>query len=414
MNQKNNPVKVPLVKSAGLTTVPIGPFHPALIEPTFLTLKCDGELVKAATMKTGFAHRSIQFLMEKRTYHRNVYLSERVCGICSNNHAMTYSMCIESMLGITNEIPERAQIIRTIMNELERIHSHLLWVGVAGDLIGFETLFMHAWRDREIVMDMLEYISGNRVNYGMQDLGGVRRDIPNSTIPKIRNLLGELKKVVDNLAIQINSDRIVELRLKDVGTMSAVKARKLGVVGPTARGSGLKIDCRRDNPILIYDELDWNVITESKGDSLARALVRVRELYESVTIIDQCLDRLEKCSSSELKLHTLPNVEAGKEAISSNEAARGELLYHVISNNTATPERVKIRTPSIVNNAALPHMLVENTIADAPLIVGSIDPCYSCTDRITKIKDVNSGRSYNTTLGKIIREKLRNKEEKYL
>ena len=174
----------------------MGPFHPALIEPAFLTLKCDGEHVKEATMKTGFAHRSIQFLMEKRTYHRNVYLSERVCGICSNNHAMTYSMCVELLLGIADEIPERAQIIRTIMNELERIHSHLLWYGVLAHNAGFDTMFQYTWRDREIIMDILEIISGNRVNYSMHTIGGVRRDISPEQVVKIIPKLKKFRKRV--------------------------------------------------------------------------------------------------------------------------------------------------------------------------------------------------------------------------
>ncbi len=402
--QDQKSIKIPYSLFKRNLTIPIGPFHPALIEPTFLTLEVDGEKILDANIKVGFSHRSIQLIMEKRNFNRNIFLAERVCGICSNHHAISYTGCIERLLGIESEIPDRARYIRTIMAELERLHSHLLWIGVAADLIGFETLFMHAWRDREIVMDLLELISGNRVNYGMQKIGGVRRNIPNDLIPKIKSITKTLQKVVDNLASQALSDRILEGRVKDIGLISSSTANKLGVVGPVARGSGVEIDSRRDSPTLAYNELDWNVCIQNEGDTLARLIVRVRELLESISIINQCLDLLEDDSNKEIYLETIPSMESGCEAIFKSEAPRGELLYHIISNETVFPERVRIRTPSLINNFALPSMLQGYSIADAPIIFGSIDPCFSCTDRLITIKDVRKKRIKKLSFRELVKK----------
>ncbi|MFX0087497.1 MAG: nickel-dependent hydrogenase large subunit [Candidatus Hodarchaeota archaeon] len=402
--QDQKSIKIPYPVYKRNLTIPIGPFHPALIEPTFLTLEVDGEKILDATIKVGFCHRSIQFIMEKRNYNRNIFLAERVCGICSNHHTITYTGCIERILGVESEIPDRARYIRTIMAELERLHSHLLWIGVAADLIGFETLFMHSWRDREIVMDLLELISGNRVNYGMQKIGGVRRNIPNELIPKIRSTTKTVRKVVENLASQALSDRILEGRVKDIGVITASEAHKLGVVGPVARASGLEIDSRRDSPTLAYDELHWDVCIQNEGDTLARLVVRVHELLESISIIDQCLDLLGDDSSNEICIENIPSIESGCEAIFKSEAPRGELLYHIITNQTVYPERVRIRTPSLINNSALPSLLQGYSIADAPIIFGSIDPCFSCTDRLIVIKDIRKNKIKKLTFSELNRK----------
>lgn len=409
-NKNHNPIEIPISQFKRLLTIPIGPFHPALIEPAFLTLHCDGETIIDADIKVGFSHRSIQYIMEKRNYNRNIFIAERVCGICSNHHATSYTGCVERLLGVEPEIPDRARYIRTIVLELERLHSHLLWLGVAADLIGFETLFMHSWRDREIVMDLLELISGNRVNYGMQRIGGVRRDIPNDLIPKIRKVIRTAKKAVDSVASQALSDRIVESRLKNIGVTTSKDARRLGVVGPVARASGLNIDSRKDSPILVYDELDWKICIQKEGDVSARLIVRVYELYESLSIIEQCLDKLQDSSSKELVLENLPAIESGLEALFKSEAPRGELAYHIITNDTACPERVRIRTPSLINNYAVPSMLKGYSIADAPIIFGSIDPCFSCTDRVIFVRDINQNKMNQLSL----RELAHKENQKFL
>jgi NADH-quinone oxidoreductase subunit D len=405
IKKNHNPVEIPNSEFKRLLTIPIGPFHPALIEPAFLTLHCDGETIRDVGIKVGFSHRSIQYIMEKRNYNRNIFIAERVCGICSNHHATSYTGCVERLLGVESEIPDRARYIRTIILELERLHSHLLWLGIAADLIGFETLFMQSWRDREFVMDLLELISGNRVNYGMQKIGGVRRDIPNELIPKIRRVTRVVKKAVDNISSQALSDRIVESRLKNIGVITYKDAQKLGVVGPVARASGLNIDSRKDSPILEYDELDWQICIQKEGDVSARLIVRVQELYESLSIIDQSLDKLHDSSSKELALENLPPMESGLEALFKSEPPRGELVYHIITNTTACPERVRIRTPSLINNYAVPSMLKGYSIADAPIILGSIDPCFSCTDRVIFVKDINKNKTRQLSLRELARKK---------
>ncbi|MFX0150389.1 MAG: nickel-dependent hydrogenase large subunit [Candidatus Hodarchaeota archaeon] len=407
MNSKkyDNLMEIPDLKFKRLLTIPIGPFHPALIEPAFLTLHCDGETIKDVNIKVGFSHRSVQYIMEKRNYNRNIFIAERVCGICSNHHATSYTGCVERLLEIESEIPDRARYIRTIILELERLHSHLLWIGIAADLIGFETLFMHSWRDREIIMDLLELISGNRVNYGMQKIGGVRRDIPNELIPKIRRVTSGVRKAIENISSQALSDRIVESRFKNIGVITDKDAQKLGVVGPVARASGLNIDSRKDSPILAYDELDWQICIQKEGDVSARLIVRVQELYESLSIIDQSLDKLHDSSSKEIALENIPSMGSGLEALFKSEPPRGELVYHIITNETSCPERVRIRTPSLINNNAVPSMLKGYSLADAPIIFGSVDPCFSCTDRVIFVKDINKNRTKQLSLRELARKK---------
>jgi Ni,Fe-hydrogenase III large subunit len=224
-------------------------------------------------------------------------------------------------------------------------------------------------------------------------------------IPKIRKVIQTAKKAIDNIASQALSDRIVESRIKDIGITTSKDARELGVVGPVARASGLNIDSRKDSSILVYDELDWKICVQKEGDVSARLIVRVYELYESFSIIEQCLDKLHDSSSRELVLENLPPMESGLEALFKSEPPRGELAYHIITNDTACPERVRIRPPSLINNYAVPSMLKGYSIADAPIIFGSIDPCLSCTDRVIFVRDINKNKTKQLSLRELSRKR---------
>ena len=380
------PMKVEKV-SASEFIVPIGPFHPALLEGEFLRLKVDGEKILEADIKLGYNYRGIMKLAEGRSYWRNLYLFERVCGICSHAHTTCYTRTVE-MLGEI-EVPERAKYIRTLVAELERIHSHLLWAGVGMELIGFRTLFMYIWREREHALDILEMISGNRQHYAMNTIGGVRRDIPKELVPKIREKLAKLKISLEKLTRSIVGDSVIKSRTKGVGKLDKNIAKKICVVGPVARATGIKIDVRKDDPYLAYEEAPFEIVTADDGDVFSMVAVRLQELFQSINICEYCLNMLEKTKGPiRIEVEEFPI----KEAVGKVEAPRGELMYYIVSNGSNIPERVRVRTPSYMNDYAILFMLKDQMLADAPIVIASVDPCMACTDRAIYIEDIKSGK----------------------
>ncbi len=277
------------------------------------------------------------------------------------------------------EPPERAKYIRTIVFETERLQSHLLWFGVGMHEIGYDTAYMYMWRERENAVEILEAVCGKRVNLGINTIGGVRRDITPDKEGLIKTKLDLIERAVNKIGKFLIEDRVLKARVKDVGVLTKDEAKKLCVVGPTARGSGIDMDTRRDDPYAAYPYIDFNVPVEENGDVLSRTLVRLSELFQSIRIIRQALRDLPKGPVSVKEL-PFPRIN---DAFGRVEAHRGELLYYIRSNGTNYPERVKIRTPSVVNNNSILPMALGETIADFPIILASIDPCFSCTDRVT-------------------------------
>ncbi len=356
--------------------VPIGPYHPALEEPYKIDLLCEGETVRDAEIRVGFNFRGIERLAEQRNYTQAIALMERVCGICSNVHTLSFCQAVERLAGITP--PERALYIRVIMCELERLHSHILWAGVAGKLMGFKTMFMTCFALRERVMDALEAISGNRVNYAMNRIGGVNRDI---TDPRsILTLVAELEKEITRSVIPIfTSNRTALSRCAGIGILTTEQAKSNGVVGPMARASGLGQDIRRAAPYAAYSRMEFNVLVESGCDVRSRVVVRALEMIESGRILRRALSELP-AGAFFVPIEEL-EVPAGT-GISRVEAPRGELIYCVTADGESEgPRRVKVRTPTFANMPSVGAMMHGARLADAPLIQASIDPCYSCTDR---------------------------------
>lgn len=355
-------------------TIPIGPYHLALEEPYKIEVHCEGETVTGADLKVGFNFRGIEWLAERKNLTQSIALMERVCGICSNVHSMTFCLALERIAGI--EVPARAQHIRVVMAELERIHSHLLWAGVAAELTGFHTLFMTCFNLREGVMDLLEAISGNRVNYSMNRIGGVNRDIlrPDDIRSGIRAIRDELDRTLIPI---FTRDRTVAARCKGVGVLTREDALLHGAIGPVARASGIDADLRRDQPYLVYGELDFQIPVCAEGDVFSRIVVRALELLESCRIIEQTLDRMPPGA-----LHGADHYfVAPGETTMRIEAPRGEVFYFVATDGTDRPRRVKVRTPTFANIPTVVPMVRNAVLADVPLIQASIDPCYSCTDR---------------------------------
>ena len=364
--------------------VPIGPQHPALKEPGHFEFTVDGENVTGATIRLGFVHRGIEKMAEKRNYTQNLYLMERVCGICSHVHGLAFALGTEKLAGVT--VPPRAQAIRTVVSELERIHSHMLWLGVAAHEGGFDTLFMYSWRDRETVMDLLETLSGNRVHYSANVIGGVKFDISDKQRDEILKGVEFLEGRLKYYLQVVVTDNTFLGRTRNIGTMSHEQADILGAVGPTARGSGVLRDVRVNSPYISYPDFPIQMVTEEDGDLLARTKVRIRELFESIRIIRDIVDHMPP---GDLAVKVQRRIPEG-ETISRVEAPRGELVYHIISNGTEFPERVKVRTPSLCNWSSLSSVAVGHKLADMPMLLVGIDPCFSCNDRMITVRRENS------------------------
>jgi NADH-quinone oxidoreductase subunit D len=369
----------------GKFVIPVGPQHPALEEPESFILLLEGERVSAASVTLGYNHRGIEKACESRTYIQDIYLIERICGICSHAHTTCYMQAVEAIAGL--EVPKRALYIRTLIGELERIHSHLLWLGVAAHEIGFETLFMYSWRDREVVMDILELLTGNRVNYGMNTIGGVRRDISPEQAQQVLKALEILEEKTKYYNQLVSEEVTLIQRLEGVGRLSKGDVLKYGAVGPVMRASGVKRDIRKDDPYAAYGELDFEVITDTHADVFGRTVVRVKELIESYKIIRQVLKQMP---DGPITVKAPKKIPAG-EAVSRYEAPRGEDIHYVRANGTEKPDRVKVRAPTLANLAAISNMLEGGYLADVPIIIAAIDPCFSCTDRAIKVRDASSG-----------------------
>lgn len=390
------PLRMP-IEEAYQTLIPIGPYHPGVIEGQIVYVKVEGEQVVAADIKTGFHHRGIMKLIERRGYNKGAFLAERVCGICSAAHGLAYITCAENLY--ESEVPERALYIRTLLAELNRMHSHLLWVGVVADVIGWKTGFMLTWGLRERVMDIIEAITGNRVNYGIWRMGGVSRDVPQELAEKAKRTVDALREECAKLLLLVADHPVVKSRLIGVGPLTRAQAYDGGAVGPVARASDWKIDVRIDNPPhAIYDPkvISWEVITDDHCDTFGRTLVRVKELLVSCSIVSQCLEYLAKTTGDiRIKPKTVP---LGAEAVGLNEAPRGELAYYIRASDkdSSLPHTVRIRTPSYRNNAIIPLMLVGSNLADVPVVMGSTDQCLACTDRLEVIDNRDGGRKILT------------------
>lgn len=371
--------------------IPVGPYHPILEEPEYFQIEVEGEKVKNIEINLGGNHRGMEKIAEGKSYIHVMYLIERICGICSMSHPLAYVNACEQIAGV--ELPVRARYIRTIVAELERLHSHFLWIGLAGHFIGYNTVYMWAWRYREPILDMLEHLGGNRNMYAVNRLGGVTRDITEDDFPAILKLIDDLKHPIDLFYGAVKDDPVIHARLKGVGILTEEAAHNTGALGPTVRGSGIPTDVRYDDPYAAYGMVDWDVVTFPTMDVYARAMVRIVENYESVKIIRHCVDELKKIKTHEL-LNEVEEMPPG-EAVGHAEAPRGETMHYVRSDGSNSPIRHKMRAPTYNNILAYKPMCIGEELADAVLICASVDPCYSCTERVTIIDDKKNERVYS-------------------
>ena len=395
-------------------TIPIGPIHPALKEPVMLTFDMEGEVVQTVDFAPGQTHRGCEWMGMRRNPVQILYLSERICGICGIVHSLSFSLAVEKIADI--EVPIRADYIRTILFELERIQSHLLWAGVAAHELGFDSLFYFTWRVREQSLDLLEKIAGTRIHYGMIQIGGVRRDISDDQRSAIEHCLADYRGLFDKMKNVFLDDSTIRMRCRGHGLLSYRDAQLLCTVGPTARASGIAMDVRHDYPFCAYGDLDVHPVLPPQefggpqGDVYDRIIVRLLEIAQSIDIIQQCLDNLpsgEILWEKKLPKLLLTLKKAQGEAIGRVEAPRGECMHYVRMDGNEAPATWKVKASSYSNLMSWIPMLKGEQLADIPIIVASIDPCLSCTDRVAVIRDGKSGILTKDDLTQLSREKTR-------
>lgn len=371
----------------GASVVPIGPYFPVLEELEYFRIFVEGEEVVGADYRGFYNHRGIEKLGSSAlTYNQVPFIAERICGICGFVHSCSYCQAAERAAGI--QVPARAEYIRSIMLELERVHSHMLWLGIAGHIIGFDTILMQVWRMREPLMWLSERISGNRKTYGMNLIGGVRRDIKPEVYDDIRQVIDKIGEEWQELYNAIPGDSTLMARLQNSGILTTEVARARGAVGPTARGSGIAIDVRVDHPYAAYDRLDVTKCVYEGCDNLARTLVRLDETLDSIKIIRQALREMPE---GPIIAEIDEEIPPGRQAMSAVEAPRGEVFHWVLTGTENRLERWRVRAPTYANLQSVPPMLEGDSLADVLIDIGSLDPCFACTDRM-EVMDVNSGQ----------------------
>ena len=381
----------------------IGPQHPWAEEPCRFIIHLKGERVVEADIRMGFNFRGIEKAMENRTWVQNTMLVPRTCGICSAVHQNVYVRVVDHLAGVEDQISDRARLIRMFSLEAERIHSHMLWYGILAHDAGFDTLFHVTWRDRDLIMDIMQDISGNRVNYSINLPGGVRRDIPPDKAKRAMEKLNELEKKVEYHRKVFTDEVSIRNRLEDVAVLTKEDAKRTTPNGPTARGSGLPFDVRRSFPYELYDDIDWKMIVYNEGDLLAATMVRIDETLESIQMMKQILERLES-EQGELLVRVKNRIPEGH-YMTRAEAPRGEDIHFGVANGTDKPERYKIRAPSLGNIDSTLKRLEGEYIADVPVSLRIYDPCFSCTNRCIII-DHNTGKQYSMTQEEFARKAI--------
>lgn len=375
-------------EGSGIIDVPLGPLHITADEPGHFRLFCDGDTIIDADYRLFYQHRGMEKLAENRmNYDQMGYLAERVCGICGYAHAIA---CIEAAEKAINlEIPARAQAIRIICSEIERLHSHLLNIGLACEVTGNYNAFMHIFRIREYSMKLAELVTGGRKTYGNVVMGGLRRDITGNEIKESLRILQIIETQVEEVWDAVMDDQRQMKRWKGVGILDKQVARDFSPVGPNIRGSGIKRDTRYDHPYDFFKQIQFDVAVVNGGDVFAREMVRYMELKSSVSIIRQCFELMPQ---TPIIVNPEFHVKPENYSLAYVEAPRGENVHWIMQGSAQKVYRWRCRAATYNNWPSLRFQFRGNTIADAALIVCSLDPCYSCTERVTVV-DVKSKRS---------------------
>ncbi|WHP79751.1 NADH-quinone oxidoreductase subunit C [Edwardsiella anguillarum] len=384
--------------------VPIGPLHITSDEPGHFRLFVDGEDIVDADYRLFYVHRGMEKLAETRMgYNEVTFLSDRVCGICGFAHSTAYTSSVENALGI--QVPQRAQAIRSILLEVERLHSHLLNLGLSCHFVGFDSGFMQFFRVREKSMKMAEILTGSRKTYGLNLIGGIRRDMLKEDMIATRRLAAEMRAEVKTLVDILFSTPNIEQRTVGIGRLDPQIARDFSNVGPMVRASGHARDTRADHPFAGYDLLPMQVHSEQGCDVISRVKVRINEVFTALNMIEFGLDNLPGGPLAVEGFTYIPQ----RFALGFTEAPRGDDIHWSMTGDNQKLYRWRCRAATYANWPTLRYMLRGNTVSDAPLIIGSLDPCYSCTDRVTLV-DVNRRKSVTVPYKEIERYGLERKD----
>lgn len=368
--------------------VPLGPLHITSDEPGHFRLFCDGDEIIDADYRLFYQHRGMEKLAENRmNYDQMGYLAERVCGICGYAHAIA---CIEAAeKAIKLEIPLRAQAIRVICLEIERLHSHLLNIGLACEVTGNYNAFMHIFRVREYSMELAQLVTGGRKTYGNVVMGGLRRDMTNQEIKKGIEIINKLDVQISEIWDAVMEDKRQIGRWKGVGILDRQIARDFSPVGPNMRGSGFKRDNRYDHPYDFFKQIEFEVAVEHGCDVFSREMVRYKELKSSIHIIRQCFELMPQ---TPIMIDPVTMIKPENFALGHDEAPRGENVHWIMQGSAQKVYRWRCRAATYNNWPSLRYQFRGNNISDAALIVCSLDPCYSCTERVTLV-DVRTKKS---------------------
>lgn len=355
----------------------VGPQHPATHGVLHLVITLAGETIKKVEPHLGYIHRSIEKMCESLTYRQFIYVTSRMDYLSAhiNNHAC--ALCVEK--GLQSEIPPRAQVVRVLLDELTRIASHELWWGALAMDVGAFTPFFHAFRERETINDIMEETCGARLTMNFIVPGGLMADIHPNFQKRVKDFISLYKSKVSEYDELVTGNVIFQNRMKGVGYLSPEDAISYGCSGPTARGSGVSCDIRKLYPYEVYDTLDFDEILETSGDSFGRYMVRIREMNESIKIIEQLIDNIPE-GDFQAKTKVVLKLPKG-EFYSRVETARGELGVYIISEGGTTPYRIKFRSPGFSNLSALDHMARGSKLGDLIAMMGTLDLVIPDIDR---------------------------------
>ena len=360
------------------TEIPMGTVHPAALEPYRVRLFVEDEIVQEAEITIGVNHRGIERIMEGLPVQKANSLTEKICGICSNAHI--WNSCRTAEIGLGIEIPDRANYIRIIMGELERLHSHFLYLAHGCEVLSHETFSMRVFYLREIVMELLAMIGGNRVQYGCSVLGGVRPrcELDDNRIERLKNDLDKLEEGLTGFTERFLADSILLSRVSGIGVLPQKQAIELAVTGPSLRATGVARDLRTTMPE--YDDFDFNIITQQDGDVKSNLIMRALESFESIKIIRQAIANLPegKIVNHDWEMFDTDVID------SYIEVPRGT-LYHSYALESGRVRHCVIRTPSMANIGAMQYACIGDQITDAQLCIVQCDPCFTCTDRAIEI-----------------------------
>ena len=371
----------PAIERTGLPAeqliINMGPQHPSTHGVLRLILTLEGEVIVGIDPDIGYLHRGMEKMAENRTYAQYLPYTDRFDYLASLNSNLAYCLAVERLAGI--EAPERAQYIRVILAELGRVASHLIWLATFGNDVGATTVFLYGLRERELVVDLFEMALGARLTYSGMRIGGMPYDLPDGFADAARRAIAQIRPRLDENDRLLTGNRIFQARTKGVGVISREEAIAWALSGPTLRGSDAAIDVRREDPYCIYDRLEFEVPSFPEGDCLARYLVRIEEMRQSLRIVEQCLDQMP-AGPVRAKIPRVFKPPAG-EAYGRTEAPRGDLSIFVVSDGSERPCRLRVRAPSFANLQALGAMARGHKIGDIVAILGSIDIVLGEIDR---------------------------------